>query len=255
MTCVAVIIAAPRHEEFLQPLIQFLKSAPAGFDEIVVVTSGFRVSRKGLSVPPSSKAWPRIRIVAQELQSAGANRNVGLESSDSEFVFFMDADDLYSVHRSTVAMALYEREPFDLLLHGFTPFTHGDSLPAFPNPPEDIKTLEIVRESALYEATLLRSPRNRALELKGETESTNLLFNDPSEAFEIQHAHAIVRRETVGDIRYHEEFGIRNEDGVFARDMLEAGKKVLLTPFVLSAYRHGARAKPRKTSNFFGRQR
>lgn len=131
---------------------------------------------------------------------------------------------------------------------------HGDRPPPFPEPPRDFGEFAIIDESSLSEATLLRSPRNRDLELKGETETTNLLFNNPSEAFEVHHAHAIVRREAVGDIRYHEEFGIRNEDGVFARDMLEAGKKILLTPFVLSAYRHGARAKPTKPSNLFRRK-
>ena len=246
----AVIVVVPRHLIFLQALIKDLQAGLRGNSEVIVIASGCRGNEVGRLVDSSV-----VKVVMAPLQSAGANRNFGLEQSNSDLVFFHDADDIYSPHRTQVAIRLFEHHQYDLMLHGFTPFIHGDSPPPFSNPPLDFEAIEVVRESSLYEATLLRSPRNRALELKGETETTNLLFNDPAEAFEVHHAHAIVRREAVGDIRYHEEFGIRNEDGVFARDMLEAGKKVLLTPFVLSAYRHGARAKPRKPSNFFGRQR
>jgi len=251
----AIIVAAPQHQEFVLPLITDLSKGVPEFDEIIVVLSGFDRGGPKETAERLLSINSGVELVQQPLQSAGANRNAGLKMSRSKLVFFMDADDVYSPHRISVALSLFEHHQYDLMLHGFTPFIHGDSPPPFSKPPLDFEAIEVVRESSLYEATLLRSPRNRSLELRGETETTNLLFNDPAEAFEVHHAHAIVRREAVGDIRYHEEFGIRNEDGVFARDMLEAGKKVLLTPFVLSAYRHGARAKPRKPSNFFGWQR
>ena len=254
MSCSAIIVAVPQHEEFLRPLLASTSLAAKDI-EIVLIASGFVDEALEQLQRTATSYGERVRIIPTSLQSAGANRNRGLLESSGNLLFFMDADDLYSPYRTSVALSLFEHHQYDLMLHGFTPFIHGDSPPPFSNPPLDFEAIEVVRESSLYEATLLRSPRNRALELKGETETTNLLFNDPAEAFEVHHAHAIVRREAVGDIRYHEEFGIRNEDGVFARDMLEAGKKVLLTPFVLSAYRHGARAKPRKPSNFFGRQR
>lgn len=255
ISCSAVIIAVPQHAQFLPDLLFDLTTGIQAFDEIVVVLSGFEsnfVATCGSSVEFDERL---LKPVHQPLQSAGKNRNFGLDAASGDLVFFMDADDLYSPHQIELSIELLKLLKFDLLLHGFFPFAHGTNPPPFPKPPADIRKIKFATENSLYEATLLRAPRNRALELRGETETTNLLFNDPAEAFEVHHAHAIVRREAVGDIRYHEEFGIRNEDGVFARDMLEAGKKVLLTPFVLSAYRHGARAKPRKPSNFFGRRR
>lgn len=245
----AIIVAVPSHLIFLQALIKEIRFACTEISEIIVIASGCQRIDVDRAVGSSL-----AKVVMAPLQSAGANRNIGLDLSVSELVFFHDADDHYSAHRIGTAISLYETHEFDLLLHGFMPFSHGDSPPPFPEPPEDIGAIKVVRESSLAEATLHRNPRNRDLELKGETETTNLLFNNPSEAFEVHHAHAIVRREAVGDIRYHEEFGIRNEDGVFARDMLEAGKKILLTPFVLSAYRHGARAKPTKPSKLFRRK-
>ena len=253
--CSAVVVAVPQHIQFLPDLITELSSGVGAFGEIILVLSGFDDAPKAdaqFSLPSLSE---HLRVIHQPLQSAGANRNVGLSHARRDLVFFHDADDLYSRHRMRTALAVFQKHRFDLMLHGFVSFQHGSSTPSFPEPPDDIGKIKVVGERALYSATILESSRERARELKGETESTNILFNDPFETFEVHHAHAILRRDAVGDIRYHEEFGIRNEDGVFARDMLEAGKKVLLTPFVLSAYRHGARAKPRKPSNFFGRQR
>ena len=249
-----MVVAAPQHRIFLEDLIAQLSKTSSPFDETIVVLSGSDGSPRDSALKEILQS-KSAKVLQTPLQSAGANRNCGMRISQADLLFFMDADDLYSPHRTSVALSLFEHHQFDLMLHGFTPFVHGDLPPPFLEPPEDIREIGVVRESSLREATLLRSPRNRTLELRGETETTNLLFNDPAEAFEVHHAHAIVRREAVGDIRYHEEFGIRNEDGVFARDMLEAGKEVLLTPFVLSAYRHGARAKPRKPSNFFGWRR
>ena len=254
-TMSAVIPVVPAHIQFLGPLLVELHELPSCFDEIIVVASGFDdtpIHKIGRILPRSTAGTAVIRA---PLQSAGANRNLGLSQSNSDLVFFLDADDRYSPHRIKFSVEMLRTYEYDLLLHGFFSFVHGFNPPPFPEPPDDIREIKVATENYLREATLFRTPRNRPSELKGETESTNLLFNDQAEAFEVHHAHAIVRREAVGDIRYHEEFGIRNEDGVFARDMLEAGKKVLLTPFVLSAYRQGARAKPRKPSNFFGWRR
>ena len=251
------IIVLVAHHLFLLPELLLSLKKDEKLSQLVIIASGFKWPDKYRlkKILVNAGQGKEVVVVETPLQSAGANRNVGLGECLSDLVLFMDADDLYNPYRTSVALALFKHHQFDLMLHGFTPFVHGDSPPPFSKPPPDIEAINVVRESSLYEATLRRSPRNRTLELRGETETTNLLFNDPAEAFEVHHAHAIVRREAVGDIRYHEEFGIRNEDGVFARDMLEAGKKVLLTPFVLSAYRHGARAKPRKPSNFFGWRR
>ncbi len=245
-----ILVLVPQHLFLLRNLLVGLKKDIA-LGRLVIVASGFS-GRDADQLKRTLKETVFNRatvLIETPLQSAGANRNAGLSECGSGLVLFMDADDIYSPHRSKIALSLFAKHQFDLMLHGFTPFQHGDFPKPFPKPPEDLDMLKVVRESSLHQATLLRNPRNRRLELKGKTSTTNLLFNDTNKAFEVHHAHAIVRREAIGDIRYHEEFGIRNEDGVFARDMLEAGRKVLLTPFVLSAYRHGARAKPTRPKN------
>lgn len=245
-----IVVLVPQHLFLLRDLLVGLNKDVA-LGQLVIVASGFSggdAEKLNRTLKETEFSRPTV-LVETPLQSAGANRNAGLSECGSGLVLFMDADDIYSPHRSKIALSLFAKHQFDLMLHGFTPFQHGDFPRPFPNPPKNLDMLPVVRESSLYQATLLRNPRNRRLELKGKTSTTNLLFNDPSEAFEVHHAHAIIRLEGLGTIRFHEEFGIRNEDGVFARDMLEARKRVLLTPFALSAYRHGVRAKPKKSSH------
>lgn len=241
---------------FLLPELLSSLTGDEYLKRLVIVASGlnrrerYRLKKAVEKIPSDLD----ISIVDAPLQSAGANRNVGFMECLTGLILFMDADDLYSPHRSKVALSLFKMHQFDLMLHGFIPFSHGARVPSFPVPPRNSRKLEIVREASLYERTLVHTRRNRELELRGQTDTTNVLFNDSDKAFEVQHAHAIVRREGIGDIRYHEVFGVRNEDGVFARDMLEAGRRVLLTPFPLSAYRSGARAKPKNPVSHFLRR-
>lgn len=244
MHITAVIVLVPQHLRFLAPLLRELDGAEPGYTEVIVVASGF--GRKFLQVQSilREKYSGEARVVGQPLQSAGANRNVGLLEASTEFVCFLDADDTYSRDRNMAIQGLNTLYQFDLMLHGFEPFTDGvDTPPSLQLPP---KYLEVpyFTEKDVHEGTLESSMRNRAGELTGSTATTNLVFTDPRQVLEVHHAHSIVRRESVGTIRFHEVFGVRNEDGVFARDMLEAGKKILLSPLVLSGYRQGARAKP-----------
>lgn len=175
------------------------------------------------------------------LGSAGRNRNRAWEILEEDIICFLDGDDLYAPHRNSVIQSVFESTGCDLFLHGFTEFHDSDPPPSFSRFAGSDSQVDLVLSHQLS----TQPARNREAELQGKTPSTNLVFVDPERGFAVHHAHITVRATMGQKVRFHEVFGIRNEDGVFAQDVLESGGKVTLSSERLSLYRQGARAKPR----------
>jgi hypothetical protein len=237
----AVIVLVPGHLRFLDGLVENLNESSRRFDQIVVVASGFS-SMFRVKKSLSSLICDDLTLVRAPLGSAGKNRNLGWRLIDTELVSFLDSDDLYGLERNVVIGEIYLETQFDLFLHGFTSFDDGHQGALSLGVKIELPLDRLVRRDKLSS----RRPRNRSLELKGQTPSTNLRFRDPAAEFEVQHAHATVRTVLREGFEFHEVFGIRNEDGVLAQDVLDAGREVVLSPLKLSGYRQGARAKPRR---------
>jgi glycosyltransferase involved in cell wall biosynthesis len=240
----AVIITVPQHEQFLSGLIENLNLATPAFHQVVLVASGFGARRHGV-ITECKKIDSKETIVHfSPLGSAGANRNAGWKFVESEFVCFLDADDLYAPERNLAIQALHHAYGFDLFLHAFTSFDSNSQDNVILDGAEDFDLSQIATGKDLVS----RERRDRNAELRGKTESTNILFADPRRAFPVHHAHLVVKNALRSEFQFHEVFGVRNEDGVFAQDVLDAGLQVVLSSVVLSGYRQGARAKPKRVA-------
>lgn len=235
----AVVVLVPNHLRFLPALIDNLNEAQPPFTHLVIVASGFTSRREVLRSAIKSDC-PRVTVLFSQLASAGKNRNFAWDLVSEDIICFLDGDDLYAPHRNSVILSVFEKTQCDLFLHGFEEF--NDSTAVLPkwSKPQLTSEHELVHSEQLS----VQENRNRQAELRGETSSTNLVFVEPQQEFPVHHAHVTVRAEVGKTVRFHEVFGVRNEDGVFAQDVLAQGGRVVLSQQRLSLYRQGARAKP-----------
>lgn len=242
----AVVILVPQHLHFLPRLVENINQSSPRFHDVVVVASGFPMLLKKKLKRVVRQINVPTRITFTSLGSAGRNRNAGSILSSAELVAFLDADDYYAPIRNSIALKLFAETKFDLLYHGFIPFENLQDLPSNIFPRETESVAGFVSSEHLFETTFPSGFRDRESELEGRAQSTNLIVPQEFGAFEIHHAHLICRTEVARSIRFHEIFGMRNEDGVFARDALERGLRIVCSPMVLSGYQQGARAKPKR---------
>ena len=242
----AVVITVPQHQKFLDGLIENLNLATPAFHQVVLVASGFGSHRREVLAEAKKIRSEETIVHFSPLGSAGANRNAGWKFVTGDIVCFLDADDLYAPQRNLAIQILHQARGFDLFLHAFTSFDSSSEHKLILGGAEDFDLSQIATGRDLVS----RERRDRNSELLGKTESTNILFSDPKRAFPVHHAHVVVNNALRNRFQFHEVFGIRNEDGVFAQDVLDAGLQVVLSPAVLSGYRQGERAKPQRVARF-----
>ena len=157
---------------------------------------------------------------------AGENRNVGWTKVTAPFVAFCDADDSYSWNRLYRVSELIKRYSPDLITHSYS-FQAPRLWLLFR-----FRNSKLASFEDLHCATFPRGFRNRDLEI-GEDGKTNLvlpaIFGPRAR---IHHAHTVVRSDA--PIRFSSK--VRCEDGVFCRDMVYQGFKVIYTTERLSNY-------------------
>lgn len=234
-----VVVLVPTHLRFLPNLIDNLNQAQPAFSHLLIVASGFASRREVLRIAKRCQS-PRVSVYFSELGSAGKNRNCAWDIISEDLICFLDGDDLFAPDRNSVILSVFESTQCDLFLHGYDEFSDANSTsPGWPHP-QVISQADLVLSDQLS----TQPERDRGNELRGKAPSTNLVFVDPKQGFPVHHAHATVRTKIGKTVKFHEVFGVRNEDGVFAQDVLEQGGKVALSQQKLSLYRQGARAKP-----------
>lgn len=245
----AVVILVPQHFHFLARLVENINESQPPFHDVVIVASGFPLSLRPKLKRLVGKINVPTKVMFTELGSAGQNRNAGSMASSAELVAFLDADDYFAPDRNSIALEVFNKTHFDLFYHSFLPFENFQDLREIAFPSDAGSVEDLVFSESLFETTFPNDHRDRKEELAGRAQSTNLIVPNEFGAFQIHHAHVICRAEVARRIRFHEIFGMRNEDGVFGRDALQMGLKIVCSPLILSGYQQGARAKPRKPGN------
>lgn len=241
----AVVVLVPQHLKFVARLLRNLNQAHPQFDEVVVVASGLSWREKREIIRELSQITVPLTVEFPKLGSAGANRNIGARSASGDLLAFLDADDLYAPGRNEVIRRAYLDTGFDIFLHSFVDFCEEVDLSEQFSDPTEFDSSKTYDQRILSQLTFPDGERNRELEVSGNAPSTNLIIPQESNSFAVHHAHVVAKRGVALQTRFHEYFGVRNEDGVFARDVLFHGGKVIVCPLVLSGYQQGARAKPR----------
>lgn len=235
-----VVMVVPQHVKlFSVSLIPNLSEFVRPLDDLLIVCSG--LSARGLGTVRAAlrnlpEGW-RTKVVEAPLGSVGANRNIGMSHASGDLVTFLDADDLFAPHYRQFIVEAFHRAPYESLLHSYIAIG-GDqhSVPPF----DDMGLLE---EISCY------GPDDFVIDVEKNwsedptlLESTQLRLLHPVEERPIHQGHLTIRGGL--DLRFHENYLARNEDGVFLQTLLARGAAVHYYPLRLSAYRLGTSANP-----------
>jgi len=225
-----VVIVTPGHLYHLSAALGDLLGQTMEFDEILVVASGFMPkNRQKLELLIQRLDASNVKIVFAPAGSAGRNRNLALGrvSSNAELVFFSDADDRYSTRRNEVVYREFKRKEFDALIHSYIPTTPDSSGLVFDVLESHVHIGETTIESEeLFETNFPAGTRTRREEELGLV-NPSLILPQRCLGRSLHHAHVVINPSGIGSTRFHEKFFPRNEDSLFARDLLFDGKKVV----------------------------
>lgn len=246
VTIAGVIICARPHARFLKSLLRNLELMSPRFDELILIASGFSRLQKLRINRNLKKTSLDVHIQFAPAGSAGTNRNLGWKIADSNLVSFLDADDGYHIYRNKWIKETFSQRPFDLYLHSYEVWSSPKKLELLDSElGSDSRILFGNRELIVNTfAGEDGTPRNRDREMRVAEVITNIALpsSDGSQPFGIHHGHATVRNSIRNQFAFHELGNVRNEDGVFARDVLESGRTVLVDSTILSTYRTGSSA-------------
>ena len=242
ITLSAVVPLIESHIRFFGPLIRDLESQTRPFDEIVIVASG--LGHDSISqlekVLSSSRFSGNYQILSNPLFPSGKNRNSGALIAKSDLVMFLDADDTYHPQRNEIALSIYKRTSFAALIMRTVPFSEPDTFSWNTNIEIDLITEpHLVPPKVIYDATFSygRSRHKEMLGAPSVIHGDNNPGNASKELGVLHHGHMVVEKNVFLDLRQHEQSFPRNEDSVFARDILWSGKSMYVLNLATSGYR------------------
>lgn len=99
---VAVVIPAYNAEQFLERAVNSVFATGYQNVEVIIVDDGSRDSTLVVAEHACEKFRGRCRLLQHRMgrnQGVSASRNLGVKSSDSEWIVFLDADDYFLPHR------------------------------------------------------------------------------------------------------------------------------------------------------------
>ena len=242
-----MIPVAAKHFRWMPQLLKNLEELNPPFDEIILVLSGFGPVRflSACAIVFLSQV-DNIRIRWCPRAGAGRNRNIGWALAKGPLVSFLDADDLYAPHLVATIQKTYQEYGFDLMLHSYSLMSEEGELEETLSSWAETGEIQAIPSSELTFGGHQIRPTTREEEIRDQL-GPNLVPEPSKTVAPIHHGHATIRRSLYPKFSYHEQANVRNEDGVLARDILEAGLKVYFLPARLSAYRQ---RKPRTKSTW-----
>jgi GT2 family glycosyltransferase len=121
MPRVTVVLPVYNHESYVTQALGSLYSQDYQDFEIVAVDDGSTDS----SLEVLNRHRPRILIIESNHHGPSSARNLAIQATDSEFVAFMDADDLCTPDRLRVEMQALEDRELDLVASALTYIDSG----------------------------------------------------------------------------------------------------------------------------------
>ena len=226
----AVIPVIPKHNKYLYSLVSELESSSKKFDEIwIIASSQNSISSEEIIQLKRKLNLDKLNIVLTEKQrTAGENRNIGFESVNSDYICFLDADDVYSPHRLAILDQIISSTGAELIYHDYYRLFPSAilSLNRLVRSNKLITTDELALESFSDEGV------QKSLEIT-RGGCTNMLLPRKLRKFHrIQHGHVTVSS------KVSERFSsiAVGEDGEFARRCLEKRRFIVYVPLRLSIY-------------------
>jgi glycosyltransferase involved in cell wall biosynthesis len=248
----AVVPLVEQHVKFFPHLITNLELQTQRFDEVIVVASGLGDSSLEIVVETLriSSYSNSCQVVANPLFPSGRNRNIGARASSADLIAFLDSDDSYHPLRNEFVLDAYRRTYFDALV--MRAFTSPESALFEWNSNLEVGDLvpnRLIYPQEIFDRTF-SGGRARHKEMLGAPSVLSVGVSQ-TESGVLHHGHLVVRRDVFLSLKQHEQSFPRNEDSVFARDILWSGKNLVSLNLALSHYRLDSSANDPREGSFW----
>jgi len=111
MSRITVVLPVYNHEHYVEQTLRSLFAQTYSDFEIIAVDDG----STDASLEVLNRHAARLTVIESSHEGPAAARNRAIEAADSEFIAFMDADDLCSPERLEWSLAKLENEKLDLV--------------------------------------------------------------------------------------------------------------------------------------------
>jgi glycosyltransferase involved in cell wall biosynthesis len=227
-----VVPVVEQHDKFLSALISRLGKEAHLIEEIIICRSGLDESKRDQYTSwltqitiDQREVIPIFLESSRKQRNAGSNRNIGAQRAKSDWIAFIDADDVYSQERLSILNNIIEKNSgANLILHSYTYQTELDEYPLIQVNQQT--SFELILNEALYDENFGRTYSE---------ENTNIKV--PVSAggrSRVHHGHVTVRRSVFNKIQYPTD-GVA-EDGKFCRRVLQELGGVIYLALPLSIY-------------------
>lgn len=124
MPRVSVVIPAFNAEALIAETLESVVASTFGDFEVLVIDDG----SKDRTVEVASRFGGKVRVVSQPNAGSSAARNRGADLTDSEFIAFLDSDDIWHPRKLACQVDVLEQRPdHGVCFTRFTPWAGGSS--------------------------------------------------------------------------------------------------------------------------------
>jgi glycosyltransferase involved in cell wall biosynthesis len=104
---ISVIIPVFNTEKYVARAIESVLSQTLKPAEIIVVDDGSTDN----SIEAVRRFLPKVKIITQQNKGAGAARNTGIKQASTEYLAFLDADDLWAPQKLHIQTEFHKKNP------------------------------------------------------------------------------------------------------------------------------------------------
>jgi glycosyltransferase involved in cell wall biosynthesis len=132
---ISIVIASYNQEEYLKDAIESALNQTVKADEIIIVNDGSTDNSLELA-----RKYP-VKIIEQVNKGLASARNTGIMNTNSDYILFLDADDILQENCIEVMQQTIQETGADIVAPSFKCFgLHQDTVILMPNPTiEDFK--------------------------------------------------------------------------------------------------------------------
>ena len=125
---VSVIVPVYNGEKYLRKCIESIINQTYANIEIILINDG-STDNSGVMCDSYAHSDNRIRVIHTQNNGPAAARNIGIENSKGEFVFFVDADDFIENNALNLLVENYNQYKADIIVGDFNNIRNDNSAP------------------------------------------------------------------------------------------------------------------------------